>query len=1109
MQHSPLLVGALATVSCASVLAQVAREPIVYRLPASVSNPSAGACSTRPAGEGPVPSLFYHGRFGHYYYDALAASSAPPDDPKFRIRVFAPVSPLANGRGVVTFASGGFVSHPAYSGCREYEQERRYLAASRELLEAGYTVFVVTHGDALLPSDTDTYPGWIVSEISTQAHHAVRAIKAAYGAYGSGSTNYFAMLPNFPTGAANLDVTHLGAAGSSSGGGLALEVFGRPSVGDVRFSFADAGMSAPANGLLAQAIDSSVYAATVFSTGAGGFDWRFPGDTAFLWTIPRYLFHPDLSQCASVTSVLLAQYPNVPLPVPPGQWNVNLAMLFADACGSATYPEHPFLPAYDPLPGDSKLLLQQLSLYETWTSAGSGTPWPRGSFLELHGTDDLFVPFYQQSLLQSAALVRGVPALLGQRSGEGHGWKDLDGEDAEMVVGFFDRELRGTSDGDGDGIADAAEIGGLQANDADTDGDGQADGDEIAIGTDALDAHSVFRIYDVTQTRASQPLQSCLSGILGGAVTGTAETFFVTLRYETAANAPGTYVLQWTDDLAPAQRTTWYDHGGTCGTLGVPEDASGRRFAVTCKVKCGGNRPVNFLRVRFVPATPALGRPDIVTAPIAQRLVELNRDPGTGRRWNFLAPPVQPRDEVRSDVASVQYPTGTGLGEITFVSFPGKPGAVEDPATPGVPAAYGAVNNTTRYVAVVVRDRSRNPQTVKPEDRGAEGRWWEIDSVVSVNTVRVKPHGSNTTTFLDGLPGGAEVAIRRLSSLADFTGPASDPIRNFCYETGLTGPRNDDRVMTYDRFVHGSAKQYRFLNSTSGWESDAATPLPPGAGCPTTPAPSWSSVQPEEIRLLPDEGFAYWSVHFSDETWCAPIGWLAQSDLVAYLEPEANGSQWPAPAAASCQLGDRRLRGWPFPEGVPVGNLDGGSAVARPDSNLVASGFVLSAGGGFGKAIGTADDVVYIADEAVFAAQNALFAPTNPALLGAGYQILVYPTYTGDAGAVAVSGRIDPATLSAHPELLPLEQTWFVDLATTLPGGASSLLFFVDLFDLVAVHAAIEGHDPITGAQYEGSSFPSVLNDLTLQAGRSYQMRLGNTHPDIFEWLRRRPYRRQ
>jgi hypothetical protein len=1086
----------LAAFAAPTLRAQTGEPPVIYKLPS-----------------GEVPTIYYQGDFGHYYYSSSLYTGQPKE---FPVWVFAPIRPASNGYALVDVVSAGFVSGGAYdTPALRLSTMQAYEKKNRRYLEEGFTVFALNHGD---PSTNP--PGWIIPEIFEQSQDAMRAIKAAIGTAhpgGAGATWFHGLptatsTPPAPNGSyPNLGVTNLGLNlnrigiwGGSSGAGVAINIYLKGASGTADATFPDAGVAT------AQTVtqDSSAWAVVATVVGGGFEDWRTTGDTAGFWGSLSVLLHADLTNCTTAygappTLLGLSNYAiynfidsNCP-DSSPGTYGPNdcgeaytLLPYFRPPTFNGCYPVWPGAPA--PTTTLAEQYVRALGAIDFINALPS---WSGGKFLQLNGDLDQLVTINSANRLNVAAGTK-IPHTYVVRNGEGHGWKDLDKDDEGLAIRFFINELGVRVDADGDGRTGAQETtAGTDSADSDSDGDGQSDGSEFRLGTSPLDARQDFAIDGLTSVRAG-------TGTTAGGVpaTGTPaaiEYFLNTLAFRGPANA--NFVVQWTDELPDADYAAWQDETAFAVTAvgGQPG-----RYTATVRTAITAVRTVNYLRVRWVDPTaaPGVAHSRIATAPVGQRLTTIHRA-ASGYVWNYLAPALHAANEVQADTTGAADDPASLWAEIKFKPNAANVGPFDDPANPGNTLDLSADALGTRYVAVVIRDASRDLTQVKPEDRGWEGRWWEVVKTIDDRTLRVLRHDASNGQLLFKLPAGSEIAVRRLSTLEDMAGlpgaQATDPLSHVVTDTLLTGFKNDETLFEYDRVAH-TVLRYRYQTNVMGHLE--LEPTVHTAGCQTPPAlptapATWPVSSFANIRFLPDEAIAIRAK--SDQTpprltWFVDTGWVPMSDLVAYLEPEIvnnAAAPWPSPLGGACVLGDRRMRSWPFPQDAALGNNAGDalitqpplkSAIMRPTSGLVESNVVTTTAGGSAPA--AADDFVYVADPADYLALGALFGTTVP--------------YSGDDAGLQFGGRIDPQSL-LYPidHLLPYRHTWFVPA-----------------FGVLSAYDYIPPVPPSTPATFTGASFgvvrSGVLNDVHLRGGRGYEMRVGANGVDVREWLRRRPYLR-
>ena len=251
------------------------------------------------------------GAFHHYLPESVYAQR------ELGYVVLRPADPAErNGAGYLSVLSGGFRSWDLDAAL----QSEALLAAHAPFVEAGYTVFLVNHGDGNphMPADTEDptsrylrpaepggvpqpHVGWLAPEIFEQAARAVRHIKFYADAY-------------------DVDPDRLAATGGSSGGAIALSMLlAEDAVEDSPlYTFVD--------GIDDE--DSRVAAATVNNPGADVVNYRDYGDEAYLHKWPHLFMQPDLTGLG------------FPAP-PPAQCGCMQEAFFADRIGTPREQHYP------------------------------------------------------------------------------------------------------------------------------------------------------------------------------------------------------------------------------------------------------------------------------------------------------------------------------------------------------------------------------------------------------------------------------------------------------------------------------------------------------------------------------------------------------------------------------------------------------------------------------------------------------------------------------------------------------------------------------------------------------------------------------------------------
>ncbi len=884
-------------------------------------------------------------------------------------------------------------------------------------------------------------------------------------------------------------------------------------------------------------VDTGIGAAAVESPGVDVYNWRFMGDNSYLRRNATIYMHTDLSHLgypfpstaplpANAPAGSRIQFPEpwddlildaiVPLPYAKFFPEIYLKLrpnvtinqglekqVFSDTLDFALHAggtnpaanQSAMAPYYPLLPSVWKNLFLGKNIVDYIGANLSNTPpEPDPPILYMYGDCDSVVSPFQPERYKSVYLsVTGSTFdNIFPRTGEKHGYRDIDRKDRGEYVCFFDQELRGIVDADRDGLSDANEP--VANNAYDTDGDGQLDGIEykhsgitgvFAAGGEVDDPSSTFRITSVTKV---------LDTTLG--------TWKITIDFDgngSLGSSDNQYTLQtckWlfnNDDDSGRAYARWKD---VTQDIGLSSLAPG-------KFRCSILRPVNaandekFYRVAMV--DPLSKMREVTTAPfgLQKGLIRRNQTPIGGpvaaTMINLICSPFHNPDERRVRVDSVSS-TATIPVQTTWLHNSG----IASPfgSLPSFLTSGATNTGSFGYYAIIQDDFDFSskragrsalpppPDTPNPEDHGIEGHWWFVDSATA-NSVTMTERASNQTQA-SGIPANSSISIRKLTSLADiFEGlrdtrmspvvpnrwlRALDVVGGIAPSPFLDGdtirflPRDSHSVdwsvaMSFS-LPWANPLTLRFVDQGvfDGFWVDIANPTIP--------------VDLSTYYLRPDEAIEYnaspAAANDNSETYWIS-GMVLTSDLIAYVNALAVDSQgnqtFPAdrnaPGAQNfgpVSYGVSTV-GWPFSADCPLATYFGRSTM------FFESGLTMRV-----------DDGTFANNDlpSTFSAGAILFHTDYK--LGGGYQgdaptlsTAIWGDYTGDHQYWA-------------PQL-PLVRR------VELPGGV----------------------------RIYGTNIPPGLGGIVdntvqeLRAGRGYHVLLNRTNPSerlIHEWRMRRPYRR-
>ncbi len=1058
----------------------------------------------------------------HYWADI--------DDQDNGVVVLIPKSPAANGYGVITVDSAGFVSH------KDSFWDGDNLNQWQWLLQRGYTVFIITHppssflqGGGVLPQ-----PGYVSSEIREFVELSVIEIK---------KFNQGVPPPNHPAGVPfpivdPSDPNSYGGFGGSAGAFFILDIAMKEA------SLRKSTLVTDLNGV-ETLLDSGVGATAVCCPGVDTYNWRFPGDDSYMRRNASGFAHVDLS----ASGFPVPSYLGLPTHYPPAQQiqfpaNGGLLtdalngvpsaqflpegylkkipsatggdvlwkhVLFDTLSFTVLYPAaFPFPPPADRAVNNNDMALN--TIYQViptdWAQMFTGhnivdlVHSAAPPVFYLYGdTDSVVVPF-QAERFKTVYDGRATASNLSQfpRFGQRHGWRDMDQKDFEAFADFFDLHIRGIVDSDKDGLPDSQEAA-FSVSEWDTDGDGQGDRNEyehenltgtpVAGSSDLDNPFKTFRITSIKK-KLNMGLKNWRITITfqGGGGNAASDYEVQTSISLFSEGPPVQFYPQW--------KTVLQNY--TITPTGTPDE-----FEFTL------NRPVNagsdekFYRVVFKGGSAMAAFRTISTAPVGlDRMLISRNDPlaSTVPRANLICYPFQTPDlwRVRVNTAT-QASAQTIWTSANTTAYPVS--VTTNPNTPIYPTEAGSFE----YYAMISEDwdtSSRRPgritlplsptnQSPNPEDHGLEGHWWFLDAAAG-STMTLDDWPSNDT-LATAISPGSSVSVRRLASLADLfdglqdTRPSAGANRWLRAADITSSPstvnvpspfRAGDQIRFLKRCAHSIAWDGSMSFTPSEVEAWTILEFYDGGiyngywfestDSNTPPLP----VDLDSFHMRPDEAIEYLATPLSsdkdDQYWSS--GLVPTSDIVAYVNALATPTG--CPSIPSQQV---------FPPAADSGTVYYGvSAIGWPfpvsskivtrdkqDSMFFASGLTMD------PDLGTS----------INGMNNVDLPPTS--LAGA---VLFYTDYTaidyvGDSAQTATAVWGQDTGLYAYWDVpLPLVRSAYISSAGRVFGNNLGL-----------------------GSQ--GGTVGEPLQ--TFRSGRGYNIlmnRASATEKLVQEWRMRRPYRR-